>query len=533
MLPGLDAFHVHDLDRALGAVVQRLRVGPAIRRPALHRLLHRAGVLASLPEDWPDSPRLEAMPWGAGRMEAPPPNLPEGFDGPWPQAPLVDPDFYPPVLRIEQEERRAHIRNNASRYLGQVVHCTPRAAFEALRGPRLRPLDDATFVDILTGTSFGQFVTEDLEEHDREAFGPLLGGRRCAKIDLSLAPEEHALPGVHVAPAVVLLEREPHETYRALAIRVGGRLVLPCEGPTWEMARYFALQGAQVRMTLCTHPRLHFPSDVLRVITRSVLPAGHLLHRLLVPHTELTAGLHEAVIHHRRSTLHNSQREIYNPFPYSTEGTHAQMVAGHKGIPGRRAYAPYRFGDGLFGDHVPYGRFRRDWYELYLRFAAVVLSLLPPRDPHVRAWADHIHAWLPSFPDGEAVARPDHLASAAASYLCTVSVYHSADHHSYAAIPIDTMPWRLRAPPPAAPLPGPLDLSALVLPEDAFRHRLWARMFLAPVVIQSLRQVRYAFDHPRAREAARDLEAGMDALDGRWAHRGFPSSAQMASSLQY
>jgi hypothetical protein len=151
----------------------------------------------------------------------------------------------------------------------------------------------------------------------------------------------------------------------------------------------------------------------------------------------------------------------------------------------------------------------------------------------VREWADHIHAWLPSFPDGDAVLRSDHLARAAASYLCTVSVYHSADHHSYAAIPPDTVPWRLRMPLPNVGCRRPLDLDTLVLPEDAFRHRLWHPMFLAPVVIRSLRKVRYAFHHPRAREAVRDLEAGMDALDARWAHSEFPSSGQIACSLQY
>src|SRR6185295_240152 len=93
-----------------------------------------------------------------------------------------------------------------------------------------------------------------------------------------------------------------------LAIRVGDRVFGPEDGASFELARYFVMQGAHTRLVLTDHPRLHFATDVINAVTRSVLPAGHRLHVLIEPHTVFTAGLNAAVIHSRRSVLLNSQR---------------------------------------------------------------------------------------------------------------------------------------------------------------------------------------------------------------------------------
>ena len=294
------------------------------------------------------------------------------------------------------------------------------------------------------------------------------------------------------------------------------------DGTRWALAKHFVLQGAQLRLVLSTHPRLHFPNDTVLAVTRSALRPDHPLRALLAPHGRYTLGLHEGVIHHRRSVLHNSQRELYAAFPYTTEGQHRLFAAGHHGVPGRGDWAAYRFSDGLFGDHVPYGRFRRDWFELLARYADHALASVAPDDDAVRAWAGHVAAWIPGFPDGTAIGRPGVLVHTVASYLAAVSVYHSGDHHSYSAIPLCDMPWRLRAPPPSDADPGPYDPQALVTPEDRFRHHLCHVMFFAPQVVCSLRDVIPASHH-----------AAMERLDARWAGSGFPSSGEIAASLQY
>lgn len=501
--------------------------------PAVDQALALMGALLRAPSSWADSPRLAPMPWGAGRVAAPSPRLPRGVRGPWPQAPVVDPDFYAPVLNVPAQDRLDHVGFIVARYLRQLVREVPGAAAQALRGPRLVDVSDRELASILTETSLGQFVMlADQATPHPDFLLSMSPDEAYATMDFSLAPIDELLPGVHSAPVVVLLRRDG-EGWAVVALRVHRRVVTPGEGDAWRLARWYALQAAQTRLVSSAHPRLHFPADVVNAVTRSVLPKRHALRRLIEPHTRFTLGLHEAVIHHRRSTIHNSQRELYNPFPYTTEGMHRLVAAGHKGIACNPAWPAWRFGDLFLGAHVPYGRFRRAWLDAWAGFAAEALDGVAADDPHVRAWADHIAAWLPGFPDGRAIGAGGELARAAAIYLCTVSTFHTADHHSYAAIDLEKMPWRLRRAMPADGHVGALDRDALVSPEDFFRAKLAHAMFFKPAVITSLRDVAYDFDHPGGRAAAQRWSRAMDALDRQWAGSGFPASAQIASGVHY
>lgn len=522
------------LDRALGALVHTLKVGPAVRAPVLHDMLHRLGVLQRHPDEWEQSALYERLPWGGERMEAPAPRVPPGLDGPWPQPAELDPALYPAVLNLAASEVRDHLAHNVARYLGQIVRLTPAAAWRSLKGPRLVPIDDDRLGALLTETSIGQFVSTDLDDDDRARFHRFLtdGEAEHAKADFSFAPAEDALPGVHVAGTVTLFRRQGAR-WRVVAIAMGDRVFGPEDGLSWELARYFVIQGAHTRLVLTDHPRLHFATDVINAITRSILPAGHRLYALIEPHTVFTAGLNEAVIHHRRSVLLNSQREIYAPLAYTIEGIIKLVAAGRNGVPGSRAYTPYRFGEEFCGDHVPYGRYRRDWLDAYQRFAGAIVREIPPDDPHVLAWAEHIAAWLPGFPGPAEIGRGDSLARAVARYICCVSVFHSGDHHAYSAIPLSEIPWRLRVPPPSDAAPAELDLDRLVSPEDYFRHRLCHAMFFVPVIRRPLSAVRYRFRDAGALTAARELQRDTAAIDARWSGSGFPRSTEIACSVHY
>ncbi|MFT3768340.1 MAG: hypothetical protein QM820_23060 [Minicystis sp.] len=531
----LDPQHVN---RAAGVVIGALKVGPAVPSSTLYRALQRIGVLQTDPARWEESPAITRLPWGAERVAAPAPELPPGVRGPWPQAPHVGSGFYPAVLNIPDADRLEHFKYNVARYLGQLVQLTPAAAARALRGPRLSPLTDDAFVRMFTETSFGQFLRHDVEDHDRAVFAAVMGSDAAtdcwATLDFSFCPTEHLLPGLHAAPTVTLLERLAPDRYRAAAIRVGDAVFTPGAGSAWALARYFVLQGAQCRLVSSTHPRLHFGVDPINAVTRTVLPEGHVVRRLLAPHMRFTLGLHEAVIHHRRSPIHNSQREVYTPFPFRTEGMHAQVAVGRHGWPGRRAYPAYRFDDGLFGLHVPYGRFRRDWLDLVQRYVEEVIAGASADDDALRAWADHIAAWVPGFPGGAEIHDDGVLARALARYICTVTVFHTADHHSYANLPLETIPFRLRvAPPDRAPPPATLDLDALVLPEDFYRHALSHGMFYAPVILEALRHVRPSFVETSRQAALARAKRAMDVLDARWQGSSFPSSREIGASLHY
>lgn len=522
------------VDRGLGLLSSLLKIGPAVRAPAMHRVLRAISVLERDPAGWDVSTALARLPWGAGPFEAPPAQRPAGFDGAWPQAAELDPRLYPAVIHIDRSDTRDHLFNNAARYLGQVLRLTPPFALRSLNGPRLLPVDDAELAAMLSRTSLAQFIRLGVSEPDRRSFGERIreDGSEYATADFSFAPREHALPGVHVAGTVTLLRREGG-AYHLVAIRVDDRVFGPGDGVAWQLARFFVLQGAHTRLVLVTHPSLHFPADVINAVTRSVLPPGHLLHRLLLPHTMFTLGLNKAVIHHRRSVLLNCQQEIYAPLAYDAKGIIELVAAGRNGVAGSPSYEPYRFGGELFGNHVPYGQFREDWFDVYLEFAGEALRALPADDPHVVAWADHIHRWVPGFPGGAAVLHGDTLARAVATYICSVSVFHSGDHHSYGAIPPAAIPWRLRVHPPSRQVPERVELDDLVTPEDHFRHLLCHAMFFVPVVRRSLDEVLYEFSERSAVRAAAGLRAAARQLDDKWRGSGFPTSVEIACSVQY
>ncbi len=395
-------------------------------------------------------------------------------------------------------------------------------------------VDDGELARILTETSLAQFLEPTLDERDRHDFASLLekaDPTRFAKVDCAPIVPDRTYPGVYMAPTVTLLEREARG-YRPVAIRVGERVVRPDDGADWTLAKLFALQNMHVLMTIVMHPRLHLPLDVVNAVSQTLLPRGHVLSKLLAPHLRFTLGLHRALVYHRRSIFHNSQRELYGAYPFDALGIRRAFEIGMRGVPGNSAYPPYRYDAVLRDNGTPYARYRRDWFEAIFELVSAVCDEVPGDDPVVRRWADRIHAWLPSFPDGGRIFEPGELARAVSIFIATVSVFHTADHHSYANIDIRKMPFRLRVPPPSAE-PTRFTSEALVSREDFLRHQLCHAMFFAPVIITRLSDVRYRVGRPAGRAAEQRFRDRMCALDTKWEGRGFPASHQIASSLQY
>lgn len=58
-------------------------------------------------------------------------------------------------------------------------------------------------------------------------------------------------------------------------------------------------------------------------------------------------------------------------------------------------------------------------------------------------------------------------------------------------------------------------------------------MFFAPVVAESLNEVRYAFEDEESRRAGTSFRDAQARLDARWQGSGFPASYEIASSIQY
>ena len=510
----------------------------AAREPLHHRLLHRTGILGRLPSTWPEAEVLSTMPWGGRPFTAPPtappPERPPGVAGPWPQAPVVHRGFSAPVLELPPEEERAHRDYLALRYLGQASTRWPAAALRAVTARRLLPVTDPQFASLLQDTLYAQWIHAGLDPVHLDAFGHVLEGapEDHHTLDLwAVADMETVDPELHLAPCTVLLKRNAAGTrYRVLAVRVGERTVQPHEGPAWALARYFVLLAAATLTITIWHPRLHFPHDTFHAVTRALLPDGHPIRRIVDPHTRLTLGLHKAVVHHRRSVVHNSQRELYTPFAATTESIHRGVALGIAGMPGRRGFPAFRWGDDLPGTHTTYGQYRQEWAEAIRRFCDDALQAVPADDPLVREWATHIAKTVPGFPDAEAIRRPGALADAVSVWLRGVTVFHTADHHSFAQIPLGHAPLRLRTPPPDQVEPSRFDPQHLVSREDHLRRQLAHEMFFRPSVVYALADVRYDLGDPGIADR---FTADMAALDARWASSPFPSSREIAASIHY
>lgn len=333
-------------------------------------------------------------------------------------------------------------------------------------------------------------------------------------------------------PVVVLLGCDD-ERYEVRALLVGGELFEPEQSPSWELARYFALLAANYRLVLGTHGQLHFSHDIIIVLTKTMMPQGHLIHRLLKPHGRFTLGLDSGVMNHRRSVAHNDQRELFTPFAVPRETIKELFAEARVGRPESPHYPPYRYGQQIIGDHTAIGRSRGEWYRAFRDFVEELLSVVPTDDPYLAPWADELSRWVPAFPSGAEIARPGVLAHVLAIHLATISVFHTTDHHSYSQIPLQWLPFRLRATSPHLRVPDRTVLDSLVTREDYFRGYLAHRMFFKPVVIEPLSDIRYPFVDARACQAASRFHQKRERLDARWANTPFPTTERIAVGVQY
>jgi hypothetical protein len=526
---------IHRVERAIGKAALALHHGPTRVDADAYPWLVRLGILQRLPGSWPVPDEITTLPWGHEALIAPAPHKPRGIDGPWPQEPILHPDFPPAVLKVGRADIEDHVRTNVTRFLGQIMLMTPKAAWRARRGPRIQPVSDDAFESILTQTAFAQFLLPIVAPQERDAFADDLKAHPdalFATMDFSGFAEFRPLPGVYSAPTVVLLRQRSELDWAVVAIRCGQYVFHPDDGARWELAKYFVLQGAQFQLIHIVHPRLHFPLDAVNALTRSLLPENHRLKCLLDPHFRYTLGLHKAVIHHQRGALHNNQRELGVGFTFETSSMHEGVALGMRGR-GDAAYQPYMFNGVHIGTHTAYGRYRQAWYHHVLDFTRKIVATFELGDVDITRWADAISEWVPGFPDGTAIWRDDVLARTLATIISTLSVFHTADHHSYSKIPLTYLPWRLRHRPPDNSGPKALDLKSLILPEDHFRAILMHAMYFRPVIRSRLSCAKYSFGLPAARDAAAEFLDGMAALDRTWREYGFATSDEIAASIQF
>lgn len=520
----------HDGHRFLGAAQALGRFGLAQPRSRVHDALTALGVMTEHPATHEDPPELAPMPWGGREIAAPPPSPPPGFDCMWPQDPLVHPRFPRAVLDVSAEESRHHLYKNAARYLGQALALIPRAVWRCWAREPLSPLGAARFDAIVSETCFAQYLSDVTTEEDRAfAAHP---GEEILVLDVVPVDEVPTFAGLHIARCRAWMARLSGERFAVRAVRVAGRVFRPSDGDAWELALHYVLMGVNYHLLAVQHGMLHFPADSINAVTTALLPQGHVLYQLLRPFTRFSLGIDKAVLNHRRSVYHNSQRELYTPFAARSAVIRELTAIGYNGVAGDPYHRPYRFGERRM---VPsaYRRFLDDWQAAIGALVAGVVADVPAGDPYVRAWADAIAEHVPGFPGGAEVFVGDALARAVTSYVFTVTVHHAGDHHSYGTLSVEESPLRLRVPPPAGEGARPWRRADLQTREDYFRHQLARPMFFAPVNLETIDQVRFGFQSRRHEPAVRAFRARMLELDARWAGTRFPSSRQIACSIQY
>lgn len=496
------------------------RTGSAHRKSLLYRALRGLGVLDQHPYHAKDRELVAQLPWGGRRLDCDSPEPRASFDGMWPQASVVHPELPPAIATVKSSERRHHLRINATRYLGQILALSPKAACKALFKTRVKPISDQRFSQIISHTCLAQHLRPgthaDLQVPNEQ---------NLFHIPMTMMEEVEPLEGMYLPnTSVWMIQTKPRE-YEVLAIEVGGIFYWP-KDLQWPWARYVALMCLQHYLICLTHPKLHFPNDIINCLTRSMIPEGHLLYRLLKPFTQYTLGLDQAVLHHQRSVFYNSQKEVYTPF--STAFPDQLAAIGYRGYE-PADLAPFHYTQETSVD-THYQAYLDDWLSHIQVLTTTVTERMADKDPYVSLWADEVARWVPGFPDGQTIWKPGQLAIVAARYIMEVTVRHSADHHSYASIPIEEAPMRIRVSQDKAVNIKPQDL---ITREDYFRAQLARAMFFEPVIYQSLDQVRFSFTDPQLRQAGKAFVAEMAELDQRWKNTNFPQATQIASSIQY
>lgn len=488
---------------------------------------------------------------GAHSAEArPSTDLPDDIvRGPWPQPSPWFPDrMIPTVLHVPEDERDDWRRNVFARYRRQLVSESAPAIAWALANPGLAPMDARRFVELVCDGPISRFLTPWLDLPDLALFGEVMEkverARRDApgtwfKADFRIMELVESDEESSAAPTVVLFRRGADGGYELVAIAVDEEVFTPGDGRAFELAMWFALQGAGVSVTLHMHPRLHFPHDAINAIARTRLPDGHVVKELLRPHLRLELAVSDAVLHGPRSVLRPGH--VYSPYP----GTHLESLrlvqtiwTGHRHRDGSEstAYPPYRFALDGPTVHSRYGTFLRRYHATTLAFVREVLAHVPHGDPHTRDFASHVASFLPGFPDGAASEDRDVLARALATAIFSVSIAHTTDHHLYGRIDPREVPFRLRARPPRRGEPVELDPRRLVTSRDLVSYRLCSAMYFRPHVLEPLVDVRYAFREPELAEAGPRFVRALRETEARLAIDGVPIYLEldrMAPSVQF
>lgn len=458
--------------------------------------------------------------------------------GPWPQPQPAHPfGFAPGVAHVPRNEIRHWNRTTGLRYFFTIITYWPVAAWYAWKHRSLEPLSDEQFEEYLTHSSLSKFVSNELNEPEKcpqneklvyfEAFMKKEPNQSWWVSDFTLVKDlkKMTYPGVYVEPTITLFKGELVNGKRkvvAIYFPDNKLMLTPDDGNAWELAKYFVMQGASLRISLSAHANLHFPYDSINAITKSSLPKDSVLLRLLLPHLELSLELNHNVLNSKTSPVQNPHGMPYAALPSGPDGLATLFLYGYHGMlnnPPKDAqgniilnpsYPQYRYQMEPREFHSDYGTFLMDYYAAVDLFVMNVIMHIPKEEyVDIMVWADYINQWVPEFPKGQEIFEETAtgyklrnvgefaiLAKAISSIIWDLSIGHAVDHYDYSTININHMPFCIRVPPPDSKNIPPIDRKAMVKWSDIFKHKYERQMFFIARNVTLLKDVRYNFYKP-------------------------------------
>jgi hypothetical protein len=460
--------------------------------------------------------------------------------GPWPQPSPEHPlGEAPAVMRINWKEHVDWWFHIGSRYLATIAFYSPIAYLKGFLNSSLDEISDKEFMELFQNSILSKFIKNDFDETDKKIFAKYMDGDDDYYIlDFEIVKVVKPFPGMYISGTKTLLRKtdEGKYTYEPIVIHVDETdcYFHPGDGAGWELAKYYALQGAAHGITLVVHSILHFPLDSINAITKTAVPKDHILFRMLYPHLRFTLPLENAVLTSNMTVIKPTWWKTYAPHPGPAAGLRDLLVEGFKGIEGNASYNTYKYPMKPIKIHAFFGDFRDRYYEIFLKFVSKVLKDFDREDEVIIQWAKYVSHHVPGFPGADKIMEGDTLVRAVAYYMWSVTIGHGLDHETYDAIPVRKKPMRLRQKPPTYETKT-CDRSKLNTFWDIGKYIMAQNMFFKAWTVTHLKDVKYDFEYDYQNEAVKEFFADLKALDKQLKDEGicYMDLDNIPASIQY
>lgn len=468
--------------------------------------------------------------------ELPPESFLYDRSGPWPQPSANHPlGEVPAVLHLPFSETFNWWMKVGSRYLRDLVVYTPQALWKAFSYGGLKPLSDEEFTNLFFHTCYAKYLKDELTFHVRKVFSSYIDKTKTYYVvDFSAMDVLKPVSGLHCEKSITLFEVNGKNA-KPVAINLRDYVVDETDGDLWALGKFICLQGASVHINVAEHPKLHFPMDAINAVTKTAVPMDHILFQFLIPHFEITLKLDYQVLNNPTSLLENKWWMIYGPFPATSESLRDLMVVGYCGIKGNPSYQKYSYP--LSGPRKclsDFGTFHDSYFPAYYEFAKNVLKEIPRGDRFVTQWANYIHQFMPSFPDGVEIWERDNFVKAVAVLVWDLTLGHSTDHRSYSGIPVYHNPMRLRVASPEYKTPGfKLNYKKAVTILDQTKWIMANRLFYETWNISDLMKVDYGFSLPVLNQHVEDFKKRMKEIESKLTTKNYMPVDEIPTSIQY